>query len=94
MAPMPAGHVADQLMRYLTGARWFAGKGRQAELHSLIPLPWLSTPGAWPAVRFEVAEVAYLGDSGSVTPTELYSLPIAYRQEAVGSMNHAENARK
>ena len=28
MAPMPAGHVADQLMRYLTGARWFAGKGR------------------------------------------------------------------
>ena len=44
MAPMPAGHVADQLMRYLTGARWFAGKGRQAELHSLTPLPWLSTP--------------------------------------------------
>jgi maltokinase len=93
MAPMPAGQVADQLMRYLTGARWFAGKGRQAELHSLTPLPWLSTPGAWPAVRFEVAEVGYVGDSGSVTATELYSLPIAYRQEALGLMNHAEIAR-
>ena len=93
MAPMPDGSVADQLMRYLTGARWFAGKGRQAELRSITPLPWLTPLGAWPAVRFEIAEVGYLGDSGSATPTELYSLPIAYRQAAVGLMNHAEMTR-
>ena len=93
MAPVPAGNVADQLMRYLTGARWFAGKGRQAELVSLTPLPWLTPPGAWPAVRFEIAEVGYSGDSGSGQPTELYSLPVAYRQAAVGLLNHAEIAR-
>ncbi len=93
MAPMPAGNVADQLMRFLTGARWFAGKGRQAELHSLTPLPWLTPPGAWPAVRFEIVEVGYSGDSGSGNPTELYSLPVAYRQAAVGLLNHAEITR-
>jgi maltokinase len=93
MVPMPAGNVADQLMRYLTGARWFAGKGRQAELDSLTPLPWLTAPGAWPAVRFEIAEVGYGGDSRSAQPTELYSLPVAYRQAAVGLLNHAEIAR-
>src|SRR5918993_3208981 len=93
MAPMPAGNAADQLMRYLTGARWFAGKGRQAELDSLTPLPWLTAPGAWPAVRFEIAEVGYGGDFGSAKPTELYSIPVAYRQAAVGLLNHAEIAR-
>jgi maltokinase len=94
MAPMPDGNLADQLMRYLTGARWFAGKGRQAELHSLTPLPWLTRLGSWPAVRFEIAEVGYPGDSGSGTPAELYSLPIAYRHEAVGLLNHAEITRR
>jgi maltokinase len=93
MAPMPGGDMADQLMRYLTGARWFAGKGRQAELRSLTPLPWLTPLGAWPAVRFEIAEVGYSGDPGSAKPTEFYSLPIAYRQHAVGLLNHAEIAR-
>jgi maltokinase len=93
MAPMPAGNVADQLMRYLTGARWFAGKGRQAEFRSLTPLPWLTQHGEWPAVRFEIAEVGYGGGAGSGKPTELYSLPVAYRQQAVGLLNHAEIAR-
>ena len=93
MAPMPAGHVADQLMRYLGGARWFAGKGRQAELHSLTALPWLTPLGSWPAVRFEIAEVAYVGDSKPATSTELYSLPIAYRRASVGLMDRAEIAR-
>jgi maltokinase len=57
--------VADQVLRYISTARWFAGKGRQVRLRSLTRLPWLSetsdflTPAAPPAVRFEIAEVSY-----------------------------------
>jgi maltokinase len=57
--------VADQVLRYISTARWFAGKGRQVRLRSLTPLPWLTetsdffSPAAPPAVRFEIAEVGY-----------------------------------
>ena len=58
------GTVADQVLAYITGARWFAGKGRLATLRSLIPLPWLNDTAEFfaesaPAVRLEIAEVAY-----------------------------------
>ena len=88
---------AEQLMRYITGARWFAGKGRQAELRSLATLPWLTSPGEWPAVRLEIAEVAYPANSevhsATTEPSEFYSLAVAYRQSPVGLLNHAEIAR-
>ena len=57
--------VADQVLRYISSARWFAGKGRRVRLRSLTPLPWLTetseffSPAAQPAVRFEIAEVSY-----------------------------------
>ena len=57
--------VADQVLRYISNARWFAGKGRRVRLRSLTPLPWLAdtseffSPAAPPAVRFEIAEVSY-----------------------------------
>ncbi len=57
--------VAEQVMAYITGARWFAGKGRLGSLVSLTPLPWLSevtefySPSGPPAVRLVIAEVAY-----------------------------------
>ena len=57
--------VADQVLRYISNARWFAGKGRRVQLRSLTPLPWLTetseffSPAAPPAVRFEIAEVSY-----------------------------------
>ena len=57
--------VADQVLRYISNARWFAGKGRPIQFQSLTPLPWLTevsdfdTPAAAPGVRFEIAEVAY-----------------------------------
>ena len=57
--------VADQVLRYISNARWFAGKGRRAQFRSLTPLPWLTevsdffSPAAAPGVRFEIAEVAY-----------------------------------
>jgi maltokinase len=57
--------VADQVLRYISNARWFAGKGRRVQFRSLTPLPWLTEvsdffrPAAPPGVRFEIAEVAY-----------------------------------
>jgi maltokinase len=57
--------VADQVLRYISSARWFAGKGRPVQFRSLTPLPWLTEvsdffrPAAPPGVRFEIAEVAY-----------------------------------
>jgi maltokinase len=70
--------VADQVLRYISNARWFAGKGRQVHFRSLTPLPWLTevsdffSPAAPPGVRFEIAEVAYPAEedpeSGSTAP--------------------------
>ena len=66
MSGMGDPQVAEQVLRYISSARWFAGKGRHARLRSLTPLPWLTEvsdffrPAAPPAVRFEIAEVAYL----------------------------------
>jgi maltokinase len=57
--------VAEQVLRYISNARWFAGKGRRAQLRSLTPLPWLTEvseffrPSGAPAVRFEIAELNY-----------------------------------
>jgi maltokinase len=57
--------VADQVLRYISNARWFAGKGRRVQFRALTPLPWLTevsdfeAPAAAPGVRFEIAEVAY-----------------------------------
>ncbi|HTF40853.1 MAG TPA: hypothetical protein VK754_09700, partial [Propionibacteriaceae bacterium] len=60
--------VTDQVLRYISTARWFAGKGRQVRLRSLTPLPWLTETSDFfsraspPAVRFEIAEVSYPAD--------------------------------
>ena len=72
--------VADQVLRYISHARWFAGKGRRVQFRSLTPLPWLREvsdffrPAAPPGVRFEIAEVAYPPEEDpeppSGTPTE------------------------
>ena len=56
--------VAEAVMAYITGTRWFAGKGRLVTLRSLTPLPWLNEVEKFfadraPAVRVEIAEVEY-----------------------------------
>ena len=71
-----SGLEQEQLLRFVTGCRWFAGKGRRAELLGLTRLPWLSTPGAWPAIRFEIAEMGYPDEPAA--GTELYSVPMSY----------------
>jgi maltokinase len=82
--------VADQLLRTLSGARWFAGKGRRAELRSLTPLPWLNADGPdGPRVRIEIAEIGY-PDEGSV---EYYQLALAYRTAPVEQLASAETFR-
>ena len=80
--------AADSLMRVVTSARWFAGKGRRAELRSFTPLPWLNDPSdagpdgtatgteEVPRVRLAVIEVAYPDETAGV---EHYQLALAHR---------------
>ncbi|MGI8456611.1 MAG: maltokinase N-terminal cap-like domain-containing protein [Propionibacteriaceae bacterium] len=63
------------LLTYITGSRWFGGKGRRAELVAITPLPWLQPGDSWPAVRIEIAEIAY------PEGTELYQLLLSYYPE-------------
>ena len=85
--------AAESLMRVVTAARWFAGKGRRAELRSFTPLPWLNDPsdagpvgtaaGASeevPRVRLAVIEVAYPDET---TGVEHYQLALAHRRRRV-----------
>ncbi|HYP45049.1 MAG TPA: phosphotransferase [Propionibacteriaceae bacterium] len=94
------GSEAAQLLGYLRAARWFAGKGRRMDLIGLTPLPWLSEPGSWPAVRCVVAEVGYhedgLEETGSAS--ELYQLALSYYPDVrpdlaaaeIGALSHPE----
>nr|WP_232531151.1 phosphotransferase [Microlunatus antarcticus] len=76
-------------MRVVTGSRWFAGKGRRAELRSFTPLPWLNDPAAptsaeagadeVPRVRLAVIEVAYPDEHA----VEHYQLALAHRHDRV-----------
>ncbi len=59
--------------QYLRQARWFGGKGLGARIAGITPLPWYTPDGSWPAVRSELAEIAY--DDGR---TEVYQLLAAY----------------
>ena len=85
--------AAASLMRVVTAARWFAGKGRRPELRSFTPLPWLNDPSdAGPAgpdadpaeevprVRLAVIEVAYPDEAAAV---EHYQLALAHRRRRV-----------
>jgi len=96
-----AGETAEQLLGYISAARWFAGKGRRAELGRVTPLPWLTEAGAWPAVRFEVAEIRYPReaeaeeDAAERDPdaAELYQLAVSYRETPDPGLQHAEIGR-
>ncbi len=89
--------LAESVMGYLTAARWFAGKGRQVELRSLTPLPWLTQVSEFfaertPAVRVEIAEVEYPVEQQS-GPREFYQLAISYRAAPHPDLHYAEVAR-
>jgi len=84
---------ADQVLSYITTARWFGGKGRQAELRALTPLPWLTEPGQTevPAVRFEVAEIGYPRETDAAL--EYYQLAVAYRTAPTPELHPAAVGR-
>ncbi|MFT4165064.1 MAG: phosphotransferase [Microlunatus sp.] len=81
---------ADQLLRHLTQARWFAGKGRRAEIGSVTALPWLTDISIWPAIRVEIVRVDYPTDAAS----ELYQFVVAYHRAPVPGLLHAEIGRR
>jgi len=88
--------LAGHLQTYLTGARWFAGKGRRATVVDRTCLPWLTPARQWPAVRFEVVEVSYDDTSGSAQAGgayELYQLAVSYYAAPQPGVQHAEIAR-
>ena len=99
MNPVTDAEPTQLLLGYLTGARWFAGKGRQAELARVTALPWLTDAEAWPAVRFELAEVHYpvgasaTDEGGPAADTELYQLALSYWPQPQPGLAHAEVGR-
>ena len=79
------GHpFADHLRAYLVHQRWFAGKGRDFEVTGRRSFPWLSEPGAEPAVRIELADLAYADGE-----RETYQVPTAYYPQPREHLAHA-----
>ena len=101
LAPGLDADHATALLEFLSTARWFAGKGRAAELTSLVALPWLTGVEEWPAVRTEIAEIVYRTDEDpdpdaeapSRWPSELYQVVVSYRKAPEPGLAHAEIAR-
>jgi maltokinase len=65
------GNLAGQLLNAVSRARWFAGKGRRAELTGHTRLGWLTELDQWPAVRFELIEISYPPDEDPDPHAEL-----------------------
>ena len=66
-------NLDDAWMRHLETVRWFGGKGAGAQLVRRDPLPAYTASDAHPAVRSEVAELAYPDGH-----TEHYHLLVAH----------------
>ncbi len=86
--------VADQVLRYISNARWFAGKGRRVQFRSLTPLPWLTAvsdffrPAAAPGVRFEIAELSYPPEEDpgpAAAPSDQSAVDVESAQESASS---------
>ncbi|MBA3232809.1 MAG: aminoglycoside phosphotransferase [Propionibacteriales bacterium] len=71
----------EKLSAYISGRRWFAGKGRDFMVSHVSTLPWLSQT---PRVRIEVVTVRY--EDGT---HDSYQVPIAYLDERNADYGHA-----
>ncbi len=102
----PHVDLTGQLLNALTAARWFAGKGRRAQLSGHTTLGWLTEVEEWPAVRIEIVEVSYPPDEdpdeaglraepveAKEMPYELYQVPVSYWPAPQSELGHAELAR-
>src|SRR4051794_41903713 len=72
----PHADLAGQLLNALTRARWFAGKGRRAELTGHTTLGWLTEVDHWPAVRIEIVEVSYPPDEDPEARCDVQTKPV------------------
>ena len=72
----PHADLAGQLLNALTRARWFAGKGRRAELTGHTTLGWLTEVDHWPAVRIEIVEVSYPPDEDPDPRGDVQTQPV------------------
>ncbi len=79
----------DVWWTHMSGARWFAGKGRDGVLTRIQALPWYSDQGVFPAVRSELATVSYPNGE-----SETYHLLACYRPAesptSIGALDAAE----
>ena len=87
------------LERFLAGARWFGGKGREFQVTGVRRagvLPALDVPGleTAPGVAIDLVEVTY-GSSGNgeggedTADTELYQVPLAFHTTPQERLSHA-----
>src|SRR3977135_1649208 len=71
---------------WLTGRRWFAGKGRTVSDVTVAACGWLSQD---PPVRIEFVTVRYDTADGEESLEETYQVPVSYRREPLESLGHA-----
>lgn len=77
---------ADVMLPWLSDRRWFAGKGRPVQGASLAASDWLSTD---PRVRVEFVTVHFESAGEGERASETYQVPVSYRPERLGSLDHA-----
>jgi maltokinase len=78
-----AADRATQLAAYLSQARWYAGKGREVEVHDVHRL---HLPGTGePLVGVELVEVTSADGAGR----DLYQVPLSYYPEPQDDLAHA-----
>jgi maltokinase len=75
----PHADLSGQLLNALSSARWFAGKGRRAQLSGHTALGWLTEVDEWPAVRIEIVEISYPPEEDPDEP-HLHAEPVDVQQ--------------
>ena len=79
--------LAEPLAKYLSQARWFAGKGRDWRVAGTTTLAWLREE--LPAVRIELVTVEYAEAGGGAGTTELYQVPLVHHETPVEALSPA-----
>ena len=84
---MTAPDRETQLASYLSTTRWYAGKGREVEVHGIrrLHLDPIDDGPAEPAVSVELVEVT----SADGTGRDLYQVPLSYYPEPREDLAHA-----
>jgi len=76
----------EVMLPWMTGRRWFAGKGREVSDATLASSGWLNDD---PPVRIEFVTVRYAEADGEEALEDTYQVPVVYRREPAENMSHA-----